>query len=37
MGGAVNGGQFYGDYPDIYPSNPLDVGRGILCTDHLGG
>jgi uncharacterized protein (DUF1501 family) len=29
MGGAVNGGQFYGDYPDIHPDNPLDVGRGV--------
>ena len=29
MGGAVNGGQFYGDYPDIHPANPLDVGRGV--------
>jgi uncharacterized protein (DUF1501 family) len=28
MGGAVNGGAFYGEYPDIYPGNPLDVGRG---------
>lgn len=38
MGGAVNGGRFYGDYPDIYPGNPLDVGRGIytptLSTDE---
>lgn len=31
MGGAVNGGQFYGDYPDIYSGNPLDVGRGIYA------
>ena len=29
MWGAVNGGQFYGDYPDIHPDNPLDVGRGV--------
>ncbi|MEO0436106.1 MAG: DUF1501 domain-containing protein [Pseudomonadota bacterium] len=31
MGGAVNGGQIYGDYPDIHPGNPLDVGRGIYA------
>lgn len=31
IGGAVNGGQFYGEYPDIYPGNPLDVGRGIYA------
>jgi uncharacterized protein (DUF1501 family) len=31
MGGAVNGGRFYGDYPDIDPANPLDVGRGIYA------
>ena len=31
MGGAVNGGQVYGEYPDIYPGNPLDVGRGIYA------
>lgn len=31
MGGAVNGGQIYGEYPDIYPGNPLDVGRGIYA------
>ncbi|MDP5071083.1 MAG: hypothetical protein NWQ45_09305, partial [Congregibacter sp.] len=31
MGGAVNGGQFYGDYPEIYNGNPLDVGRGIYA------
>jgi uncharacterized protein (DUF1501 family) len=30
MGGAVNGRGFYGAYPDIYPGNPLDVGRGIF-------
>jgi len=30
MGGAVAGGGFYGAYPDIYPGNPLDVGRGIF-------
>lgn len=29
MGGAVNGGRYYGDYPEIHPDNPLDVGRGV--------
>jgi uncharacterized protein (DUF1501 family) len=28
MGGAVNGGDVYGAYPEIDPGNPLDVGRG---------
>lgn len=31
MGGAVHGGQIYGEYPEIYPGNPLDVGRGIYA------
>ena len=31
MGGSVNGGAFYGDYPEISPGNPLDVGRGIYA------
>lgn len=31
LGGAVKGGQIYGEYPDINPSNPLDVGRGIYA------
>lgn len=31
MGGAVNGGQFFGEYPDLYDGNPLDVGRGIYA------
>lgn len=31
MGGSVNGGAFYGDYPQISPGNPLDVGRGIYA------
>ena len=30
MGGAVNGGRIYGEYPDLYEDNPLDVGRGRL-------
>ena len=28
MGGSVNGSQIYGQYPDLTPDNPLDVGRG---------
>jgi uncharacterized protein (DUF1501 family) len=31
MGGAVNGGNIYGDYPILSPSNPLDVGRGVYA------
>ncbi|MCB1731318.1 MAG: DUF1501 domain-containing protein, partial [Halieaceae bacterium] len=31
MGGSVNGGAFYGDYPEISPGNPLDLGRGIYA------
>ncbi|MEM9760115.1 MAG: DUF1501 domain-containing protein [Pseudomonadota bacterium] len=31
VGGAVKSGEIYGDYPDIYPGNPLDVGRGIYA------
>ncbi len=30
MGGAVDGGKIYGEYPDLYVDNPLDVGRGRL-------
>lgn len=31
MGGAVNGGQIYRDYPDLYLNdNPLNVGQGRL-------
>lgn len=29
MGGAVNGGQIYGDYPILSANSPLDVGRGV--------
>ena len=29
MGGAVDGGQIYGDYPLLSASSPLDVGRGV--------
>lgn len=31
MGGSVNGGGFFGDYPEIHPDNPLDVGHGIYA------
>ncbi|WP_186775270.1 DUF1501 domain-containing protein [Rubripirellula tenax] len=31
MGGGVNGGRIYGDYPlSLAPGSPLDVGRGRL-------
>ena len=30
LGGAVNGGRIYGQYPSLYADNPLDVGRGRL-------
>ena len=30
MGGAVNGGNIYGLYPDLYTGNSLDTGRGRL-------
>ncbi len=30
MGGAVSGGQIYGDYPSLYANNSLDTGRGAL-------
>ena len=28
MGGAVNGQQIYGEYPEVYLGNPLDTGGG---------
>ena len=31
MGGAVNGGNIYGDYPILSSSSPLDVGRGVYA------
>lgn len=31
MGGAVNGGNYFGSYPEIRPDSPLDVGRGIYA------
>jgi uncharacterized protein (DUF1501 family) len=30
MGGAVPGGDIYGRFPDLYPGNSLDTGRGRL-------
>ncbi|MGI9301823.1 MAG: DUF1501 domain-containing protein [Gammaproteobacteria bacterium] len=29
MGGAVNGGRIFGDYPLLSSTSPLDVGRGV--------
>jgi uncharacterized protein (DUF1501 family) len=31
MGGAVNGGRIYGDYPLLQAASPLDVGRGVYA------
>jgi uncharacterized protein (DUF1501 family) len=30
VGGAVNGGRLFGQYPQLCPGNPLDTGRGRL-------
>jgi uncharacterized protein (DUF1501 family) len=30
MGPAVGGGDIYGSFPNLYPNNPLDTGRGRL-------
>jgi uncharacterized protein (DUF1501 family) len=30
VGGAVNGKRIYGQFPQLYVDNPLDVGRGRL-------
>ena len=31
MGGSVQGGSIYGDYPILSASSPLDVGRGVYA------
>ena len=31
MGGAVQGGQYFGDYPELSAVSPLDVGRGVYA------
>ena len=31
MGGALQGGPFYGTYPELAPDSPLDVGRGVYA------
>ncbi len=31
MGGSVDGGKIFGDYPELSPSSPLDVGRGVYA------
>ncbi|MEM9173435.1 MAG: DUF1501 domain-containing protein [Pseudomonadota bacterium] len=31
MGGAINGGEIFGHYPEISMNSPLDVGRGIYA------
>lgn len=31
MGGSVDGGSIYGDYPILSSSSPLDVGRGVYA------
>ena len=30
LGGAVKGGQIYGNYPELFVGNTLDTGRGRL-------
>ena len=30
MGGAVNGGRMYGDYPSLALDGPLEIGNGVL-------
>lgn len=41
MGGAVKGGDIYGQYPALYADNDLDTGRGRLipttsCDEYFG-
>jgi uncharacterized protein (DUF1501 family) len=41
MGGAVRGGEIYGEYPQLYADNALDTGRGRLipttsCDAYFG-
>lgn len=31
MGGSVAGSQYFGDYPILSPSSPLDTGRGVYA------
>lgn len=31
LGGSVNGGSIYGDYPILSATSPLDVGRGVYA------
>ena len=31
MGGSVQGGQFFGDYPELQAAHPLDIGRGVFA------
>ncbi|MGI9294978.1 MAG: DUF1501 domain-containing protein [Pseudomonadales bacterium] len=31
LGGSIDGGKMYGEYPVLSPTNPLDVGRGVYA------
>lgn len=33
MGGAVNGGRMYGDYPSLALDGPLELGNGVLIPE----
>lgn len=38
LGGAVQGGQIYGEFPELVEDNPLDVGRGrFIPTTAVDG